>query len=215
MQKLPLQRKLTIGGPAGTLEALLETPKQGEPLACGIVCHPHPMHGGTMQNKVAHTLARSLVGLNFAAIRFNFRGVGASQGEFDDGVGELQDVLSVVSWARSEYPQLELWLAGFSFGAAMAINAAIQTKPAGLISVAPAVSRFSGNLSAQPECPWLIVQGDQDELVDVDETIAWVNELEPGPQLDVFPGAEHFFHGRLIELRNAVQEFVNQSRQSN
>ena len=86
-------------------------------------------------------------------------------------------------------------------------------EPAGLVSVAPAVSRFSGGLAKQPDCPWLIVQGDQDELVDIDETIAWINELAPGPQLDVFPDTEHFFHGKLIELRNAVQEFVNQSRQ--
>jgi alpha/beta superfamily hydrolase len=208
MKKLPQQQKLTIDGPAGALEALLETPQDADPLAVVVVCHPHPLHGGTLQNKVAHTLARGFAGLGFAALRFNFRGVGASQGEFDDGVGEKNDVIAAVDWLRNEYPQLDLWLAGFSFGAAMAIRAATDTRPAGLISVAPAVSRFAGDALKQPDCPWLIVQGDQDELVDIDETIAWVNDLDPGPQLDVFPGTEHFFHGKLIALRSAVQEFV-------
>jgi alpha/beta superfamily hydrolase len=208
MKKLPRQQKLTIDGPAGALEALLETPQDADPLAVAVVCHPHPLHGGTLQNKVAHTLARGFAGLGFAALRFNFRGVGASQGEFANGVGEQDDVIAAVDWLRNEHPKLDLWLAGFSFGAAMAIRAATETRPAGLISVAPAVSRFADDALTQPDCPWLIVQGDQDELVDIDETIAWVNELDPGPRLEVFPDTEHFFHGKLIELRNAVQEFV-------
>ncbi len=211
MQKLPLQSKLTIDGPAGALETLLEAPKDGGPVACAVVCHPHPLHGGTMQNKVAHTLARSFVGADFAAVRFNFRGVGASQGEFNNGIGELFDVLAVVTWARKEFPNLDLWLAGFSFGAAMAIRAAVEFNAGGLISVAPATSRFAGNLEGQPVCPWLIVQGDRDELVDIDETIAWVNDLDPGPQLEIFPDTEHFFHGKLTDLRNAVQSFVKQN----
>jgi len=214
MQKTPQQRKLTINGPVGALETVLETPREQEPNACVVVCHPHPVHGGTMQNKVAYTLARSFVGEGFAAIRFNFRGVGASDGEFDNGDGELEDVLSVVEWARNEYPQLDLWLAGFSFGAAMAINAAARTEPAGIVSVAPAVSRFTASLPEQPSGNWLIVQGDKDELVDIDETIAWVNELDPGPQLAVFPDTDHFFHGKLVELRTAVQAFVSQTRQA-
>lgn len=207
-QKLPEQQKLTIDGPAGSLEALLETPKDMSPVACAVVCHPHPLHGGTMQNKVAHTLARGFAGLDFASLRFNFRGVGKSDGEFADGVGEIDDVLAAVEWMKHQYPDLDLWLAGFSFGAAMAVHAALAANPAGLVSIAPAVSRFANDLSGQPECPWLIVQGDQDELVDIDETIAWLNELDPGPQLEVFSGTEHFFHGKLIELRNAVQDFV-------
>lgn len=207
---MPAQRKLTINGPTGSLEALLETPQGEAPLGCAVVCHPHPLHGGTMLNKVAHTLARGFAGLGFASLRFNFRGVGKSEGKFADGVGEIDDVLAAVEWLENEYPGLDLWLAGFSFGAAMAVHAALTTNPAGLVSIAPAVSRFANDLSRQPECPWLIVQGDQDELVDIDATIAWLNELDPGPQLEVFTGTEHFFHGKLTELRNAVQEFVQQ-----
>ena len=103
---------------------------------------------------------------------------------------------------------MPLWISGFSFGAAMAVHAAIRVLPEGLVSIAPAVSRFVESLSSQPACPWLILQGDQDELVDIDETIAWVNELEPGPELLIIEGAEHFFHGKLILLRDAVEAFV-------
>ena len=207
-RKLPQRAHFDIDGPAGKLEALLECAPDAAPVGCAVVCHPHPLHGGTMQNKVAHTLARSFAGIGFAALRFNFRGVGKSDGRFDDGNGEVEDVLAVMRWMRAEQPDLPLWLAGFSFGAAMAVRAAVARTPDGLVSIAPAVSRFAGNLESQPECPWLILQGDEDELVDVDETIAWVNELEPGPELEIFTGTEHFFHGKLVELRAAVEEFV-------
>ena len=208
MRKSANQSEFIIDGPAGNLQALLESPPDSEATAVAVVCHPHPVHGGTMTNKVAHTLARSFVGVGISALRFNFRGVGQSAGSFDDGNGEVADVLAAVAWLREEAPDLPLWLAGFSFGAAMAIRAATQCSPDGLISVAPAVSRFAGNRDRQPDCPWLIVQGDQDELVDVAETIAWVNALEPGPELEVFADTEHFFHGKLLLLRNAVEDFV-------
>ncbi len=208
MQKFPNKHKFLIDGPAGDLEALLERPPAANLAGCVVVCHPHPVHGGTMQNKVAHTLARGFLGQDFAALRFNFRGVGKSAGTFDNGDGELDDVFAAMDWLRTEFPENPLWIAGFSFGAALAVRAAAAMGAGGLISVAPAVSRFANNLDRQPECPWLIVQGDQDELVDIDETIAWVNELNPGPELDVFPDTEHFFHGKLTLLRNAVEAFI-------
>ena len=187
---------------------MLESPPAADLTGCVVVCHPHPVHGGTMQNKVVHTLARGFLGQNFAALRFNFRGVGKSAGTFDNGDGELDDVLAAIDWLRTEFPEKPLWIAGFSFGAAMAVRAAVSPGAEGLISVAPAVSRFANNLDLQPECPWLIVQGDQDELVDIEETIAWVNELNPGPVLECFPETEHFFHGKLVLLRNAVEAFI-------
>lgn len=208
MRKLPKREQFGIDGPAGRLEALLESPQDTAAIGCAVVCHPHPLHGGTMQNKVAHTLARSFIGAGLAALRFNFRGVGDSEGAFDDGNGEVDDVLAAVSWMQNRAPELPLWIAGFSFGAAMAVRAAVISKPAGLVSIAPAVSRFAGNLDAQPDCPWLILQGDQDELVDIEETVAWVNELDPGPELEVFADTEHFFHGKLVLLREAVEAFV-------
>ncbi len=208
MAKPPPGEALFLEGPAGRLEGLLERPAGDHVDGAAVVLHPHPQHGGTLRNKVAHTLARSFVREGFAALRFNFRGTGASEGEYDDGVGELDDTLAAVAFMRERFPGVPLWLAGFSFGAAIAIRAAARAGVDGLVSVAPAVRRFAARLDAEPRCPWLIVTGDRDELVDIDDTIDWVNGLAPGPELRVFEGAEHFFHGRLIELRDAVSAFV-------
>lgn len=210
MAKSPRTERLFIDGPAGRLEAILELSAEQIPVGSVVVCHPHPQHGGTMHNKVAHTLARAFVHAGFSALRFNFRGTEYSDGEFDAGTGELEDALAAINWLRARNPQLPLWIAGFSFGAAIAIKAAMATEVDGLISVAPAINRFASGLPSQPECPWLIVQGDQDELVDVDEIVAWINGLSPGPELLIIPDGEHFFHGRLVELREAVTEFIEE-----
>ncbi len=212
MPKPPRAERLFIQGPAGHLEAILELPPEGTVAGSVVVCHPHPQHGGTMHNKVAYTLARAFVRLGFASLRFNFRGTEQSEGEYDDGDGELDDALAAISWMRKRVPESMLWLAGFSFGAAISVKAAVATEVDGLVSVAPAISRFAAGLDAQPNCPWLIVQGDEDELVDVEETVEWVNELEPGPELLIVSAGEHFFHGRLVELREAVTEFVENAR---
>jgi alpha/beta superfamily hydrolase len=208
MATAPDLEKLFLDGPAGRLEAILETPAEGEIVGAVVICHPHPQHGGTMHNKVVHTLARSFVRLGYRALRFNFRGTEASDGSYDEGVGELDDALAAIDWMQKGSGDTPLWVAGFSFGAAISIRAAAEREIDGLVSVAPAVYRFANGLTSQPSCPWLIVQGDEDELVPVEETLAWVNGLQPGPELQVFAGAEHFFHGRLVDLREAVQTFV-------
>ncbi|HNP37527.1 MAG TPA: alpha/beta hydrolase [Woeseiaceae bacterium] len=204
----PRPEEIKITGPAGGLEAIHELPAGTAPRGAAVVLHPHPQYGGTMNNKVVHTLARSFIASDFAALRFNFRGTEGSAGTYDEGIGEVDDALAAIGWLRAQYPNLPLWVAGFSFGAAMAIRAAVQAEPDGLIAVAPAVSRFAAGLDRQPRCPWLVIQGDQDELVDIDDTIAWFDTLDPGPELLVLPGVSHFFHGRLIELREAALEFV-------
>jgi len=203
---------MTLPGPAGELESLLDLPADADVVAAAVICHPHPQHGGTMHNKVAHTLARSFVRSGFAALRFNFRGTEGSAGRYDNGVGELDDALAAIDWLGQRYAQVPLWLGGFSFGAAIAIRAAIARPVDGLISVAPAVYRFADGLEVQPECPWLVIQGDEDELVEIDATIAWFNELMPGPELLVVEGAEHFFHGRLNDLRTAAMDFIAQAQ---
>ncbi|MDH3429274.1 MAG: alpha/beta fold hydrolase [Gammaproteobacteria bacterium] len=209
MSKIPQSRKLSLPGPAGSLEAILDMPPDAEaPVGAAVVCHPHPQHGGTMHNKVAHTLARAFARSGFATLRFNFRGTEGSDGKFDNGIGEFDDALAAVDWMRERYADLPLWLSGFSFGAAIAVRAAVATDVSGLISVAPAIYRFAGALDGQPRCPWLVLQGDEDELVSIEETIAWFNSLEPGPELLVLPGAEHFFHGRLSDLRDAAVRFI-------
>ena len=208
MSKPPVVEKLFLDGPVGRLEAVLELPVGAAASGSVVVCHPHPQHGGTLHNKVAHTLARAFVRMGYAALRFNFRGTQMSEGEFDNGNGELDDALAAIDWMRARSPELPLWVSGFSFGAAIAVKAAVAIDVRGLISVAPAIGRFAPGLDSQPECPWLIVQGDQDELVDIEETVTWVDSLDPGPELLIIPGGEHFFHGRLVELRDAVSEFV-------
>ena len=212
MPRPPRPEAPDIEGPAGRLEALLEVPAGVEPAGVAVVCHPHPQQGGTLQNKVAHTLARAFLQLGMRALRFNFRGVGDSEGEFDDARGEVDDALACIDWLRSRWPGESLWIGGFSFGAAVAIRAAVAAKPAGLVSVAPAVYRFVDRLDRQPACPWLIVHGDADEVVPVDETVAWVDSLAPGPELSVFPDTGHFFHGKLVDLRETVVDFVTRQR---
>jgi alpha/beta superfamily hydrolase len=210
MSKHPVTEKLFIEGPVGRLESMLERPGEGALAGAAVVCHPHPQHGGTMHNKVAHTLARAFVRSGFETLRFNFRGTEKSAGNFDNGVGELDDALAAIEFMRARHGAYPLWLAGFSFGAAIAVKAAVATHVDGLVSVAPAISRFATGLESQPDCPWLVVQGDQDELVDVEETVAWLDSLEPGPEFLVIPGGEHFFHGMLAELRESVMQFIRQ-----
>jgi alpha/beta superfamily hydrolase len=212
MRTAPVTEKLFIDGPVGRLEAIVDSPRDRLQVGSAVVCHPHPQHGGTMHNKVAHTLARAFVRQGYRTLRFNFRGTELSEGRYDEGVGELDDALAAIEWIQADQLHTPVWLAGFSFGAAIAVRAAIAIEVAGLISIAPAVYRFARGLSDQPKCPWLIVQGDEDELVAIDETVGWVNELEPGPELLVMTGAEHFFHGRLVELRDAVEKFVLDNR---
>lgn len=208
MSKVPQTDSVLIEGPGGRLEALFETPGEGHPIGAAVICHPHPQHGGTMQNKVVHTLSRAFVARNFLSLRFNFRGVGQSEGRFDDGGGELQDALAAGRAAQQRLPGSPLWFAGFSFGAAIAIQAAAESDADGLVSVAPAVARVKEYKGQQPACPWLVIQGSEDELVNVDDTIAWVNDLDPGPELQIFDSTEHFFHGQLVRLRSAVETFV-------
>ena len=204
----PKREALNIDGPVGPLESVLESSGERPPIGAAVVCHPHPLHGGTMHNKVAHTLARAFVTSDMVALRFNFRGVGESSGSFDDGRGEADDARAAIGYMRERFPDLPVWLGGFSFGAAMAIRVAGDEELEGLVSVAPASSRLRGADFMQPDCPWLIIHPEDDELVSIDETVDWVDSLAPGPEFVVFPETTHFFHGRLVELRETVRDFV-------
>jgi alpha/beta superfamily hydrolase len=201
-----------IDGPAGVLEALLEQPQEQpqdwSPAAFAVICHPHPLYGGTMHNKVVHTVSRACQERGMPTLRFNYRGVGASTGSYDEGRGETQDALAVVAAGRARWPHAALTLAGFSFGGMVSLMAAATAAPARLISVAPAVTRAGFASIARPACPWLIVQGDADEVVDAREVQAFAASFQPPPQLVLLPGAGHFFHGRLNELRDAAIAFL-------
>jgi len=207
----PAPEPATIAGPAGPIEARLEDPLAVGAAASvvGVLCHPHPLHGGTMQNKVVHTLARAMQEAGAPTVRFNFRGVGASAGHYADGVGEVDDALAVIAFARAHWQCEAVWLAGFSFGAAVALQAAQSARPRRLITVAPPVGRLITPPVARPPGLWLIVQGDQDELVELGMVQRWAATFaQDPPQLLVLRGAEHFFHGRLGELRSAVLRFL-------
>lgn len=195
--------KVSIAGPAGALEAVVEQPEHSDGTRFGVVCHPHPVYGGALTNKVVHTIARALNEQGIATIRFNFRGVGASEGTFDDARGETDDALAVVEWGKARWPGASLWLSGFSFGGGIAIRVAARVRVEQLIVVAPAV-RLVDVAGAVPHCPTLVVQGEADETVDPKSVLSWAATLDPPPKIAVLPGVEHFFHGRLHDLRATI-----------
>ena len=204
---------LLIDGPVGLLELLVER-STATPTAIGIVCHPHPLFEGTMHNKVAYMLARSFKDANMLAIRFNFRGVGKRDGIHDDGQGEVDDVLAVIAWARAQWPDLAINLAGFSFGAYVALQTAQEglladtLKINTLITVAPPVGRWDFSGINKPNMPCLIIQGLEDELVDANEVIEWSKSFIEAPHVVEVPEADHFFHGKLNVLRDAVNAWL-------
>ena len=202
--------QLTIPGPAGGLQALVEAPQAGEIAHFAVVCHPHPLYGGTLVNKVVYTLARAFQELGAATIRFNFRGVGASEGTYDHGAGETEDALAAVAYGRQRWPNASLWIAGFSFGGAIAIRAARQARPERLIAVAPGVTLLDVG-SVSPKGPWLIVQGDADDVIEPRYVLDWAGKLAPAPEVSVLAGAGHFFHGRLHELKQVVLAFMQRA----
>jgi alpha/beta superfamily hydrolase len=205
---------LTLAGPAGQLEARLEIPDvAGDPAFFGVACHPHSLKGGTLDNKVTHTLARAMVECGAPAFRFNFRGVGASAGGFDHGRGETDDLAAIVAEGRRRFPGAGLWLGGFSFGAFVALRGAPDLAPAKLIAIAPPVVGYELGDVAGPDCEWLLVQGDADDVVPPDAVLSWAAEQaarrpERAPRLHVVSGAGHFFHGRLHELKPLLCDFL-------
>jgi uncharacterized protein len=200
----PVPERLSVAGPAGTLETLADTPAGFDGQRAALVCHPHPLFGGTMDNKVVTTAARALQEAGFATVRFNFRGVGASAGEFDDGRGETADAAALADWAERRWPGARLTLAGFSFGAYVAYRLAGLRAVEQLITIAPPVKRFNFAKHPVPAVRWVVIQGDRDELVDIQSVLEWTRTATPPPQVRVVEGAEHFFHGRLNDLREAV-----------
>jgi alpha/beta superfamily hydrolase len=203
-----LNERLRIAGPAGVLEAIVEDPGDSGGPSYAVICHPHPLYGGTMENKVVTTLARALRDAGVATLRFNFRGVMLSAGAYDQGVGEIADADAVASWGELRWPGKTLIIAGFSFGGYVALRLALQRTTARLITVAPAIEMFDALTTATPDCPWLIVQGDADDVVNPKAVIAWAASLNPAPRLVVLPGVGHFFHGHLQELRDAVNSAI-------
>lgn len=205
-----------ISGPAGELEVATNAPLDTGELVqadyVAIVCHPHPLHGGTMDNKVVTTLARSYRDLGVPVIRFNFRGVGASEGRYDDAVGEVDDLLAVAEWAGRCYPSRRLLLAGFSFGSSVAAQAVyrLAAQVAHLVLVAPPVERYRYDFERRFPCPLIVIMGDQDELIEVERVYEWVGELESDVTLIRYEDATHFFHGKLVPFKSDLMAALQQ-----
>jgi alpha/beta superfamily hydrolase len=197
-----------IEGPAGQLEVVRANPIGKDRKAFGIVCHPHPLFGGTMDNKVVTTLTKTFQHLGLYTARFNFRGVGRSAGAYDHGDGELDDLIAVVDWMKQQHPENEIWLAGFSFGGYIAAKAATILPISKLVLVAPAVHHFPMQDLPPITCPWILVQGEQDDVVPPDAVFAWAETRNPKPIILRFPEAGHFFHGQLGELRARLEEVL-------
>jgi len=198
-----IEQKRVVEGKAGKLEALYYPQENSVDVA--VICHPHPLHQGTMHNKVITTLIKTFYQANMSSIRFNYRGVGASQGIYDHGVGEIDDCLAVTRWIQQEMNAPKIWLVGFSFGAYIAAKAAsiLQPEAVQLITVAPALGHADFN-NIEVRCPWLVIHGTEDELISLDLVEAWYAQLHANKSLIKLEGAQHFFHGKLIELQKRL-----------
>ncbi len=207
--------KIEIPGPCGPIEALALSPLRDGPLYgksfLAVVCHPHPLHGGTMNNKVVTTLMRCYRDLGIPALAFNFRGVGSSAGSFDHAVGEVDDLMAVVDWVGRQLPDpgRRLLLAGFSFGSSVAAQASHRVNDlAHLTLVAPPVERYPYDDRGSFPAPVCVIQGEEDELVDVDGVYRWVELLRTPVDLLRLPEASHFFHGKLQLFKQRLSEVL-------
>lgn len=203
----PGEQSFILQGPVGDLETSVTIPETHKNISA-IICHPHSLHGGTMNNKVVTTLAKLFNEMGAVVVRFNFRGVGKSAGEFDHGIGESEDLRFIISWVLKQYPETKLCLTGFSFGSYVSYRVSGDINPALLISVAPPVSHFEYQEIKLPTCPWIIVQGEEDEVVDPLKVFDWVDHLPRSVNLLRFPNTGHFFHGQLIQLREKLKPLV-------
>ena len=203
------RQEFFLRGPAGKLECVADVPDPADERPATIVlCHPHPLHGGSMHNKVVTIMERAMRELGLRTIRFNFRGAGESEGEHDDGYGETDDLFAVTEWVRRTRPDDDLWMGGFSFGSFITLRAAQNLKLGQLITIAPPVDRYEFSNIQHPDCPWLVVQGDEDEVVALEDVKCWMEDLDPQPDFLVMEMASHFFHRRLMDLRGLLKNGV-------
>ncbi|SDI03194.1 hypothetical protein SAMN05216588_110112 [Pseudomonas flavescens] len=196
-----------INGPSGQLEAL--SLQVEDPRGVALICHPNPVQGGTMLNKVVSTLQRTARDAGYHTLRFNYRGVGASAGSHDMGSGEVDDAEAVAHWLRGRYPELPLTLLGFSFGGfvAASLGARLEKQgiePAQLLMIAPAVMRLGGDHPLAERCPLVVIQPDDDEVVEPRIVYDWSANLERAHELLKVAECGHFFHGKLTDLKDLL-----------
>jgi uncharacterized protein len=197
------ERRSSVAGPAGTLEVAFNVP-EGSVRGIALIAHPHPLQGGTLDNKVVQTLAKTFAALGYAAVRFNFRGVGQSEGQFDDGIGETDDALAALAAAKLEFGELPVALAGFSFGSYVQTRVAHAITAERLVLIGPAVKRFP--IEAVPP-DTIVIHGEEDDVVALADVLAWARPQQL--PIVVFPGCGHFFHGRLPQLQRVITGMWN------
>ncbi len=207
------EQSVMVPGPSGVLEAMVHQGNRDGDVAgrelCAIVCHPHPLHGGTMDNKVVTTLMRTYRDLGIHTVRFNFRGVGNSEGTFDKAVGEVDDLQAVIEWANRNLHPSALLLAGFSFGSSIAAQASHHTANVQhLTLVAPPIERYTYDREGRFGMPVCVIQGDKDELVFAEGVYAWQKQLLSPNELLRYPEAGHFFHGYLSTLKTDLTQVL-------
>lgn len=205
--------KALIDGEVGAIELASQTPEAEHMRAVGVIAHPHPLFGGTMDNKVITTLARAFYDAGAATYRFNFRGVGKTEGQHDEGRGETADMLAVIAHARAQHPGLPLWLSGFSFGGAVTLAASETTSPNEMILVAPSFQRLAqwrdGPSAATIEVVaenTLLIHGEKDDTVALADSLDWARPRNVA--VAVVPGADHFFHQRLNIIKQIVGRWL-------
>jgi alpha/beta superfamily hydrolase len=196
---------LIINGSVGDLEVLVNIPVDCTSIA--VVCHPHPLYGGTMNNKVVYMIAKTFNSLSIGTVRFNFRGVGKSSGKYDKGIGETEDLHAIVNWLTEKYAPKKLYLAGFSFGSYVVLRAFRDMKVSRLLLVAPSIDRFEMAGLELTDIPTLVIQGDQDEIVSPKAVSEWLAAQTYPAEIVMLPDTSHFFHGKLHELRDTIIKF--------
>ena len=206
---------IVVPGPAGSLEGLLQVQSAEEPRVAALVCHPHPLYGGTMHNKVVHRVASVLAARGVAVLRFNFRGVGQSEGTHDKGIGELEDARAAFHVLRERFPSARLWSAGFSFGSWIAARlSAAEPATERLILVAPPVTRSGFQVLRSTTVPKLVIQGTRDEVCKPEALEAEFPTWADPKRLILVEGASHFFDRQLAALGEALVEGLFAARES-
>ncbi len=202
---------VNIPTPQGHLEAILKPEEEGsQPLYAGLVCHPHPLGGGTMHNKVVFKAAQTLQSLNIPALRFNFRGVGHSTGTYDEGRGEMDDVRYALEFLSRRYPGLPVIVAGFSFGSYVGLRvAANDDRTQAMIGLGVPVKWFEGDTLQGCHKPKLLIHGTQDELASYELAVEWFEQVPAPKSMIAIEGADHFFQGRLDEVQAIIANFVH------
>ncbi|MDQ6960946.1 MAG: alpha/beta fold hydrolase [Mariprofundaceae bacterium] len=200
-------QRLFIDGPTGKLQAIYHKGEQGKPAV--VVCHPHPLHGGTMRNKVVYWMARTFEDQGMHVLRFNFRGVEESEGVWDEGNGESHDVQAALQWLAQQHPDAPLWFSGFSFGCFAGLQAARRNPNVQrMIAVAPAVNIWKFDFMQGETRPLTVIQGTSDEIVPCADVLAWAKDY---PHMDVHQinGAGHFFVNQMDEMCACLPKVID------